>query len=203
VDYALKKRGVKLVDTGLPFGKPGLTKCLDHHFHPTMKLTRRYYPHIYNMDGFFVAKFQKISDWKADKNSQVPLQNSSLDTAQYDIAEGGSSSLTKNPSQKKTNKPTAKAGTAPQGIPKKNPSQKKVASNKKKESPPKKVTPQKKESLPKKESPQKKVTSPKNNANPKNNNPVQKRKRAQSNPQSGNHQNTKRKKTTSQKKSKQ
>lgn len=62
VQYALNKRpNVKLVETGLVFGKEGFTKIAGKIFHPSMKMTRRYYPHAYNVDGFFVAKFKKVA----------------------------------------------------------------------------------------------------------------------------------------------
>ncbi|OCK78588.1 NOL1/NOP2/sun family putative RNA met [Lepidopterella palustris CBS 459.81] len=61
VQYALNKRpNVKLVDSGLTFGKEGFVRYMGKVFHPSMKFTRRYYPHAYNVDGFFVAKFKKI-----------------------------------------------------------------------------------------------------------------------------------------------
>merc|ERR1712080_691553 len=62
VEYVLKKRHVKLVETGLDFGVDGFTKYREHRYHPTMNLCKRYYPHAHNMDGFFVAKIKKISD---------------------------------------------------------------------------------------------------------------------------------------------
>ncbi|CAH0040962.1 unnamed protein product [Clonostachys solani] len=76
VQYALKRRpNVKLVETNLAFGKEGFTSFRGKSFDPSMSLTRRYYPHSYNVDGFFVAKFQKIGPTPAKANA--PRERSS------------------------------------------------------------------------------------------------------------------------------
>ncbi|GAA6011389.1 hypothetical protein JCM10207_008323 [Rhodosporidiobolus poonsookiae] len=66
VSYALRKRpNVKLVDTGLPFGKEGFKSFRGKQYGKGIELTRRFYPHVHNCDGFYVAKFHVFKPQKA------------------------------------------------------------------------------------------------------------------------------------------
>ena len=79
VDYALRKRpNVKLVDAGLQIGKEGFTSYRGKHFSPSISLTRRYYPHTYNVDGFYVAKFKKIAPSPHDISKAGAKEKESL-----------------------------------------------------------------------------------------------------------------------------
>lgn len=88
VQYALNNRPVKLVETGLEFGVEGFTKYAPNEidlaadqslvssfkgttFHPFMKYCRRYYPHLHNLDGFFVAKLKKYSIKQGTKKGRI------------------------------------------------------------------------------------------------------------------------------------
>ena len=70
IDYALKHRYVKCIETGLEIGEPGFVQFREKHFHPSIVNTRRIYPHIQEIDGFFIAKLKKYSDGPKLKDNE-------------------------------------------------------------------------------------------------------------------------------------
>jgi ribosomal RNA methyltransferase Nop2 len=94
VDYALRTRYVKLVEIGMSeeVGEAGLTKHKEKRFHPSLNLTRRIYPHVHNMDGFYVAKFKKFANGERKSETQTEEEteaaaNLALDKSEKTIKE--------------------------------------------------------------------------------------------------------------------
>ena len=61
INYALNHRYVKIVDSGVAIGTPGVTAYKKYRFPPSMKLARRIFPHGHNMDGFCFCKLKKYA----------------------------------------------------------------------------------------------------------------------------------------------
>jgi ribosomal RNA methyltransferase Nop2 len=131
VEHALQTRNVELVSftSNVNFGVEGFTKYRERRFSPSMNLCRRYYPHIHNMDGFFVAKFKKTSNeipkrvqknrWKGTEHIKVwgeehwtqDMMNTVMDFAEEDNKdkEGDSSAAIAKPLNKRDRKKIKRA----------------------------------------------------------------------------------------------
>jgi len=61
VDFALKNRKIRIVKCGVEFGRRGFVKYKNYQFHHSLDRSRRFYPHLHNVDAFFVCKIKKMN----------------------------------------------------------------------------------------------------------------------------------------------
>lgn len=94
VQYVLRKRpNVTIADTGLgSFGSPGFTSYESKKFDEKMNLTRRYFPHRENVDGFFVCKLKKTGPTP----SNVSGDQTANGTTKSDVSSKSKSSASSN-----------------------------------------------------------------------------------------------------------
>ncbi|KAH8697826.1 putative nucleolar RNA methyltransferase [Talaromyces proteolyticus] len=93
VQYVLRKRpNVKLVDTGLgSFGSEGFISYMGKKFDEKMRLTRRYFPHRENVDGFFVCKLKKTGPSPAGKTDNAVANGAATNGSKADSTNAGES----------------------------------------------------------------------------------------------------------------
>lgn len=86
IEYALRKRpNVRIVPTGIDFGRDGLKRFRSRTFNDRMTLCRRIFPHVHNMDGFFVCKLKIEPINKGDKRRMAQEPDDAVfDNAQDD-----------------------------------------------------------------------------------------------------------------------
>ena len=67
IDYIVKKRWVKVIDTGLNIESRVYKKYQDKNFHDRIKYCVRIFPHVHNLNGFFICKLKKLKNGDKSK----------------------------------------------------------------------------------------------------------------------------------------
>jgi len=71
IDYAVRNRYVKIIDTGLDIESRAITKWRENRFNDRIKYCIRVYPHVNNLDGFFICKLKKLRNGeKSEENNK-------------------------------------------------------------------------------------------------------------------------------------
>ena len=74
VDYAVRTRHVRIEDTGVNIDSRIYTKFGENRFHDRIKYCLRVFPHMHNLDGFFVCKLKKLRDGPKGKEGEEEKQ---------------------------------------------------------------------------------------------------------------------------------
>lgn len=61
IDFALRQCPLRIVNTKLPVGEPGLTEAFGRQFDRSLHRARRFYPYKHQMEGFFICKMVKFA----------------------------------------------------------------------------------------------------------------------------------------------
>jgi 25S rRNA (cytosine2870-C5)-methyltransferase len=96
VQYALRKRpNVRIVETGLgKFGSEGFKKYMNKRFDERMNMTRRYFPHRENVDGFFVCKLKKTGPSPSSTATSNGVAETSKTTSKLGAPSNGTKETT-------------------------------------------------------------------------------------------------------------
>lgn len=71
VDYAVRSRYVRIEDTGINIDSKIYTKFGENRFNDRIKYCLRVFPHMHNLDGFFVCKLKKLKDGPKGKEGEA------------------------------------------------------------------------------------------------------------------------------------